>query len=401
MNRDANASSVATARFHRSRAFHRLLVGAALALLALHGGAAHARTYSVPCDDAALLGVLGTVETNGEEDVLWLAESCTYTLDFPWIVDADGGFPEGFPVTVHGRNATISGSDEHPVFVVNPTAVLFLNGVTVKEGASDGDGGAIQNLGALTLTDSAVSDSRASRGGGIYNFVNGRLTLVRSVVSGNATTSYGGGIHNRGRLTLIDSTVSGNSVTNGDGNGGGIYSAGASARATLTNSTISGNASRFGAGVFNDEAVMVISHATITDNTATGGGNGSGIYHRNYFGGGSLKLGNSIVANGAAEFGGASECVRDPNLPSVAITPSGGNLVEDGSCEVAGALSGDPLLGPATGVPAHRPLLPGSPAVDAGANARCAGTDQRGAPRPVDGDREGTAVCDLGAYELP
>ncbi|MGH3147772.1 MAG: Ig-like domain-containing protein, partial [Rubrobacter sp.] len=43
-------------------------------------------------------------------------------------------------------------------------------------------------------------------------------------------------------------------------------------------------------------------------------------------------------------------------------------------------------------------LLPGSPAVDAAANAGCPATDQRGVARR-DGDGNGTVVCDIGAYE--
>ena len=43
-------------------------------------------------------------------------------------------------------------------------------------------------------------------------------------------------------------------------------------------------------------------------------------------------------------------------------------------------------------------LRAGSPAMEAGGDD-CEPTDQRGEPRPRDGDRDGTAWCDLGAVE--
>ena len=44
-------------------------------------------------------------------------------------------------------------------------------------------------------------------------------------------------------------------------------------------------------------------------------------------------------------------------------------------------------------------LTSDSPAIDAGDDTVCPATDYRGFARPVDGDGDGNAVCDVGAYE--
>lgn len=62
---------------------------------------------------------------------------------------------------------------------------------------------------------------------------------------------------------------------------------------------------------------------------------------------------------------------------------------------------GDPLLaGPLSGTEYGMIPSPGSPAIDAGDNSVCPPVDILGAPRPADGNEDGSTVCDIGAYEF-
>ncbi|HEX2995420.1 MAG TPA: choice-of-anchor Q domain-containing protein, partial [Anaerolineales bacterium] len=42
-----------------------------------------------------------------------------------------------------------------------------------------------------------------------------------------------------------------------------------------------------------------------------------------------------------------------------------------------------------------------SSAIDTGTNTGCPDTDQHGVTRPQDGNDDGSAICDIGAYEVP
>ncbi len=62
------------------------------------------------------------------------------------------------------------------------------------------------------------------------------------------------------------------------------------------------------------------------------------------------------------------------------------------------ALEGDPLFAGAANGDFH--LRRGSPAIDAGSADRVPSTDFEGTPRPRDGNGDGTAACDVGAFEM-
>jgi len=83
----------------------------------------------------------------------------------------------------------------------------------------------------------------------------------------------------------------------------------------------------------------------------------------------------------------------------------GYNLSDDATCsftQTGDMENVDPLLAPLGDnggfVPTHA-LWPGSPAIDAGSAVECASSDARGVVRPYDGDGDGTATCDIGAFE--
>ncbi|MGH2810828.1 MAG: choice-of-anchor Q domain-containing protein, partial [Actinomycetota bacterium] len=207
-----------------------------------------------------------------------------------------------------------------------------------------------------------------------------------STVSGNRATggyesfgfsSIGGGVANGGSLTVINSTISGNRVQlnqmDQPGSGGGVSNLGT---LVLTQSTVSDN---FGGGVHNGPSFST-GHTLTLDRTLVSGNAPTEVINLD---------GNTVIANAFNLFGlNGAAGVSGFSPGPTEIVPVG---------PLSSILA--PLADNGGPTKTHA-LVAGSPAVDA-VKRGCPPpfTDQRGFARPADGDGEGRAECDAGAFE--
>ncbi len=180
---------------------------------------------------------------------------------------------------------------------------LSLVNTVVDGNAADIDGGGILNgrlgqQGILNLTKSTVSNNTATDGGGIFNNDQSLVTLIDSAVTGNDASGDGGGFFNdiQATINLTRSTISGNTAVE---NGGGIYNNDLTSL-TVNDSKVNQNTAQLGAGIFNEEAaVLTVNRTTLSGNHALL--SGGGIYNDE----GVVQLSNvSILTNMADTDGG-------------------------------------------------------------------------------------------------
>ncbi len=332
-----------------------------------------------------------------------------------------------------------------------PGAVATLSKLTVRNGREPFRGGGldVNTGGTLSLQSCAVSSNLSiaafepGSGGGIWN--QGTLTIDASRIDGNRSAAgegsfgAGGGIYNLGSLTVRDALFSSNSASDDDdsGLGGAIYNEGTAdiRRASFQNNGVSSNGS--GAAIFNVGSGMLrLENSTVTSsggepyNTTAAVENGSryegptasarlvnvtiagnpiyGLVNH-----GRISIANSIIAgNGLAADPENGVDQRDQNCLNEGAGTQFSQTgllrgTDSGNCATTLlVLNSDsfvtvmyPLAANGSQLPTFA-LRPSSIAVDAAVGS-CASTDQRRATRPRDGNGDGIAACDLGAYERP
>ena len=216
---------------------------------------------------------------------------------------------------------------------------LALSSTTVSGNTTTNAGGGVFNqLGAMTMDNSAIQSNTAYEGGGVYNLATITMTNGSTINYNRAQGGAGGGIENRhAHLTMTNgSGLLGNTAANGSG--GGVYNDVGSVM-TLDNSAVGGigtdgnTANGSGGGIENADAestVTIQNHSRVTGNTAHVGG--AGIYTAS----GLLTVTNSTISGNTAvnSFGGGILNDGTTNITSSAISgnaaASGGGLFDGG-----------------------------------------------------------------------
>jgi len=287
-------------------------------------------------------------------------------------------------LTIVGNGDTIerntaSGTKPFRLFDVASGGSLTLQNMTLKNGFAissyyyggldslggigPAQGGAIYNLGALTLKGVTVADNQAiagtnaSEGASAYGgaiWSNGSLTLENGTLfegnsaqggspeqhgdSGLGGSAFGGAVYVAGGTANISNTTfTGNSVTGGlalgDAFGGAIYVA--AGQVTLTNSTVINNGAGFptfsvlgdaawGGGVYIAGGTVSLSGDTVDSNYVSNGqsGVGGGLFIL----GGTVTVSNTTVqANVASNVydtaGGGGICIASWGGATVYLDP--------------------------------------------------------------------------------
>lgn len=335
------------------------------------------------------------VTVDGHQITLKGESSATTKIDGQGVTDlliVDGDVGAAFISDITFQNGSNSQSNHGSAITTTNlfNAELNITRCQFDSNEKNPDVSAVLSGGQLNVRQSKFINNKSSFASAISVFGT-KLLVEDSIVSNNA----GMGIVVQNRTYQV--TVRRTSIFNNGSVGIYLYEC---LNCSVENSTLYHNQGGLMVTTVHpvaDTAYSVnVKNSTLVDNGKTSFGN----IHLSFSQPSTqLLLNNSVVADHNATL---PNCTSAGANHQIMATNS---LSDDASCAWAGAgniTSVDPLLAPLamTGglTPTMLPLA-GSPLIDAGDNASCLASDQRGLPRPVD-KLGGGAICDIGAVEV-